>query len=363
MDAVSLLSLTKWLLIIIFLLVVYSMSMVLRLKKIDPFKDWNPTKMNGTLLFLFFIVGMIAAIWSSSYWYPKFAMVTDPASEHGVALDKMFWRTMWVSIAVVIVTNSILFYFAWRYQNRPGQKALYYPHNNKLEVIWTVVPAIVMTILVADGVRNWHKIMDPDEEIIASSIDIELTGRQFQWDIRYPGADKELGQAHIKFIEGVNTLGLNFDDTKTHDDVVATEIHLPVDVPVHLHIRSMDVLHSATLMHFRVKMDAVPGMPTKFFFTPKVTTAEMREIKGNPEFEYEMSCQQICGGAHYNMRRVIVVETMEEYQKWLSEQKPFYATYQEMTAPAPAPAPAEEEEPTTADVPATADTDILTSTN
>lgn len=354
MDAVSLLSLTKWLLILIFFLVIYSMALVLRLKKIDPFRDWNPTKINGGLMLLFLIGGMIAAAWSSSYWFPKFALVLDPASEHGVGLDRMFWRTMIVTIIVVIVTNGILFYFAWRYQERPGQEALYYPHNNKLEVIWTVVPAIVMTILIADGVSNWHNIMDPDEETIASSIDVELTGRQFQWDIRYPGVDKELGQAHVKYIEGANTLGLNFDDTKTHDDIIVTELHLPVDVPVHVHIRSMDVLHSPTLMHFRVKMDAVPGMPTRFYFTPSVTTKEMREIKGNPEFEYEMSCQQICGGAHYNMRRVVVVETMEEYQQWLSEQKAFYTTYKELN-------PGTEQ--TTAEASTSPDAEIITSTN
>lgn len=354
MDAVSLLSLTKWLLILIFLLVLYSMSLVIRLKKIDPFKDWNPSKVNGGLMLLFLIVGMIAAAWSSSYWYPKFALVIDPGSEHGVALDRMFWRTMIVSIAVVIITNTILFYFAWRYQQRPNQEALYYPHNNKLEVIWTVVPAIVMTILIADGVSNWHKIMDPDDEIKEASIDVELTGHQFAWDIRYPGPDNELGQAHVKYIEGANTLGLNFDDGKTHDDIITTEIHLPVGVPVHMHIRSMDVLHSATLAHMRVKMDAVPGMPTRFYFTPAVTTKEMREIKGDPEFEYEMSCQQICGGAHYNMRRVLVVETMEEYLEWLDSQKPFYATYKEMNPGI---------ETQTAEVSTAPDAEVLTSTN
>lgn len=354
MDAVSLLSLTKWLLILIFILVIYSMIMVLRLKKIDPFRDWNATKINGALMFLFFIVGTIAATWSSVYWYPKFALVIESGSKHGPALDAMFWRTMIVSVAVVLVTHSALFYFAWRYQQRPGQKALYYPHNNKLEVIWTVVPAIVMTILVADGVSNWHNIMDPDDAIKEASIDVELTGRQFQWDIRYPGADKELGQAHVKFIEGANTLGLNFDDGRTHDDIITTEVHLPVGVPVHMHIRSLDVLHSATFMHMRVKMDAVPGMPTRFYFTPAVTTKEMREIKKDPEFEYEMSCQQICGGAHYNMRRVLVVESPEEYQEWLTSQRAFYNIYKELNPGTDA---------KTAEMSTSSEAAILTSTN
>jgi cytochrome c oxidase subunit 2 len=332
MDAQSLLTLTKVLLAGIFLLVIYNLSLVFKIKQIDPFRNWNATKTNGALMMIFLVVGFIAAAWSSSAWYPDMGLVIDAASEHGAKIDGMFWRTMIVSILVVIVTNVLLFYFAWRYQERKGQKALYYPHNNKLELIWTLVPAVVMTILIADGVRNWHNIMDPDPETREQAIDVEFYGRQFDWTIRYTGPDKELGQTHVKYIDvgSGNQLGFNFDDPKTHDDIVVTEIHLPVNVPVHMHIRSQDVLHSATLAQFRVKMDAVPGMPTQFWFTPTVTTAEMREIKRDPDFEYEMSCQQICGGAHYNMRRVVVVETMEEYQAWLQEQKAFYATYREM---------------------------------
>ncbi|MEZ4688344.1 MAG: cytochrome c oxidase subunit II [Bacteroidia bacterium] len=211
-----------------------------------------------------------------------------------------------------------------------------------------------MALLIADGVRNWHNIMDPDDEIRAEAIDIEFYAKQFDWTIRYPGSDNELGQSHVKFIDIAkgNTTGLNFADKATHDDIIVTEIHIPVGQPVCMNIRSQDVLHSATLAHFRVKMDAVPGMPTKFYFTPTITTKEMREIKDNPDFNYELSCQQICGSAHWNMRRVLVVESEEEYQEWLKAQVPFYQTYLELiglnpdgskAAPAPAPTPVEAE--------------------
>ncbi len=357
MDAQLLITLTKVLLVIILVLVAFNLSMVFKIKSIDPFKNWNATKINAALLMVFMVLGFIFASWSSVKWAPTFTLVTDPASEHGVPLDAMFWRTMVVCILVTIITNFLLFYFSWKYQERPGQKAHFYPHNNKLELIWTLVPAVVMTLLIADGVKNWHSIMAPDDEIKENALDVEFYARQFDWTIRYGGADQELGQTHIKYIDNAtaNQLGFNYDDPRTHDDIVVTEVHLPVNVPVHMHIKSQDVLHSATLAHFRVKMDAVPGMPTNFWFTPTETTAARRERLGNPDFNYELSCQQICGSSHWNMRRVVVVETEEEFQAWLASQKPSYQAYKEKfenkntpSEPAPVEAPAEEAEPANA---------------
>lgn len=352
MEIQTLITLVQLLLLAMLGLVGYNLYLVFKLKGIDPFRNWSANNGNGIIFLLFLIFGGIAAVWSTYSWSDMFLFGQDAASEHGVAIDTMYNRTMLVSILVVIVTNTLLFWFAFQYRGREGQKALYYPHNNKLELIWTVVPAIVMALLIADGVRNWHNIMDPDEETRASALDIEFYAKQFDWTIRYPGSDGELGQSHVKFIDinKGNTTGLNFEDQTTRDDIIVTEIHVPVGKPVCMNIRSQDVLHSATLAHFRVKMDAVPGMPTKFYFTPTVTTKEMRKIKDNPDFNYELSCQQICGAAHWNMRRVLVVESEEEYQEWLKAQVPFYQTYLELnglqpdgTKAAPAPVPSEPE--------------------
>ena len=336
MEIQSLISITQLLLLGILALVGYNLYMVFKLKDIDPFKKINANKANGTLFLLFLVVGLIAAVWSTSAWYPLFMFGKDSASEHGEWIDTMWNRGMAVCIFVVVVTNTALFWFAYKYRGQ-GQKAVFISHDNKLEIIWTIIPAIVMALLIADGVRNWHRIMDPSDEIKAESMDIEFYARQFDWTIRYPGADGELGQTHVKYIDldRSNTIGFNFDDKKTRDDIVVTEIHVPVNQPIRMNIRSQDVLHSATLAHFRVKMDAVPGMPTTFYFTPTVTTAEMRERKGDPEFNYEMSCQQICGSAHWNMRRVMVVESQEEYDEWLKAQRPFYQTYQELNGLVP----------------------------
>ena len=123
-----------------------------------------------------------------------------------------------------------------------------------------------------------------------------------------------------------NTLAVDFEDPASHDDIRSSEMHLPVGVPVKLVIHSQDVIHNVGLAHFRMKMDAVPGIPTTLWFTPKYTTAEMKERTGNPNFVYEISCDQMCGKGHFSMRGVIVVESDIKYKTWLSLQSPEYKT-------------------------------------
>ena len=323
-------NLAQLLLVLIFILVSVNLYLVFRLKDIDPFAKWNANDINGKLFLVFLVVGLIAAFVSAGAWADMYILVKNPASEHGVKIDQMMINTTIVSVLVVLVTNSLLFYYAYRYRGTGNRKALYYADNNRLELIWTLVPAVVMAVLVFDGARVWYNIMltDPPQE----AVHIELNGKQFEWTIRYPGADLTFGDAQVRYIDEVNanSLGFNFEDKNGHDDLVVAELLLPVNEPIALTIRSRDVLHSATLPHFRVKMDAVPGMPTHFWFKPTKTTAEMRRETGNPEFNYEMSCQQICGNAHYNMRRIVVVETREDYNAWLAKQKPFYETWKSL---------------------------------
>ncbi len=328
MESQSLINIAQVLIASILLLVIVNLYLVIRLKNIDPFKKWSVNGINGALFMLVGIVGMVAAGVGFSKWYDLMILVRNPASIHGADIDRMFWNTMYVSVAVVILTNSLLFFYSWYYRGKPGRKALFYPENDRLEMLWTAVPAVVLIVLIGDGIRTWNNIF---KDVPENAVNIELNGKQFDWTIRYPGSDREYGYTSIDYINDGqgNTIGFNFEDPKSHDDIITTEIHLPVGVPVNFTIKSRDVLHSATMPHFRMKMDAVPGMDTYFWFTPTKTTEEMREITGNPEFNYEMSCQQICGGGHWNMRRVIIVETEEEYKQWLNSQKPFYASWKE----------------------------------
>jgi cytochrome c oxidase subunit 2 len=180
---------------------------------------------------------------------------------------------------------------------------------------------------------------------------VEIYAYQFAWRVRYSGEDRTLGEANVRFIEGINQLGVNETDPYAKDDIITTELHLPVDRPVLFKFRSQDVLHSAYFPFFRSQMNVVPGMTTQFGFTPTTTSKDIRnseymvdkvrninEIRKDNvnlgpdektyEFEYYLLCNKICGVSHYNMQMKIVVETEEEYQKWISEQQ----TFGELTA-------------------------------
>jgi cytochrome c oxidase subunit 2 len=163
---------------------------------------------------------------------------------------------------------------------------------------------------------------------------MEVTGKQFQWMFRYPGKDGELGKKDYKLIDPTksNPLGQDWSDKANEDDVVSTGImHLVVNKPVKLLINSQDVIHDVGLPYFRLKMDAVPGVPTTLWFTPTITTAEMKQKTGDPDFVYELACDQLCGNGHYSMRATIIVETQAEFDKWVASQQ---SQYQIAMAPA-----------------------------
>jgi cytochrome c oxidase subunit 2 len=245
----------------------------------------------------------------------------------------MLWLTIIVTGVVFLLTQVLLFWFAFKYQYSEKRTSYFFPHNNKLELLWTVVPAIFLTILVGFGLFYWFKITGDapkDAQIV------EITGKQFNWMMRYPGKDNVLGRKNYRLTDASsgNALGVDWEDGASHDDVEASEMHLVVGKPVQLVINAQDVIHDVGLVHFRLKMDAVPGIPTTLWFTPKYTTEQMKKITGNKDFVYEISCDQICGSGHYSMRGVIVVETQEEYDAWMASKKPQYITVKEGAAPA-----------------------------
>jgi cytochrome c oxidase subunit 2 len=193
-----------------------------------------------------------------------------------------------------------------------------------LEIIWTVIPTIVLVGLIVYGLAVWDEVIyaQDDQE---NPQRIEVYGKQFQWLARYPGEDGNLGAANYKFIKGTNAMGLDTNDVNANDDIITYELHMVVDKPVHLTFRSQDVLHSAYLPHFRVQMNCVPGMVTQFGFTPNKTTEQIREEMNNENFDYVVICNKICGAAHYTMKMIVKVESQEEYDEWLGQQPVFYA--------------------------------------
>jgi cytochrome c oxidase subunit 2 len=236
----------------------------------------------------------------------------------------MLWITFAITGAVFFLTQILLFWFAFKYQFRPDKKAFYYPHNNKLEMIWTTVPAITLCILVGFGIYYWVGITG---EAPANAMQVEVTGKQFGWIFRYPGKDNHFGKKYFRNINNENNeLGILWEDPASHDDVVVSQtMYLVKDQPVKLIIGSRDVIHDVGLPHFRMKMDAVPGTPTTMWFTPKYTTEEMKKITNNPDFEYEIACDQMCGNGHYSMKGIVKVVSPSEYILWRAQQKTAYS--------------------------------------
>jgi len=304
--------------------------------------QYEVNRSQGGYMILFLVVFLIGCVVSAVYFknYMLGYGPHLPASEHGSILDKMFNVTLFFTGIVFVITHILLFYFSWKYSAKKGKKALFIPHDNKLEIIWTAIPAVVMTFLVVGGLDAWNEVMaDVSED--DKYLEIEATGFQFGWNLRYPGADGLIGEKNYKLISSENPLGQNWKDEKNLDDFLATELVLPVGQKVRVRITAQDVLHNFYLPHFRVKMDAIPGMPTYFVFTPSKTTEEYRqELKKYPEynvpdpadpskmlwetFEYELACAELCGRGHYSMKRPVKIVSQEEYDTWLTSQSSYY---------------------------------------
>jgi cytochrome c oxidase subunit 2 len=346
----------------------------------------NPHKINGWLMILFMFGFLGAVIWEFKV-HGKYALIDNSASEHGVSVDSMLMTTLYITGAVFFITQIALFLFGFLYRYDPKRKALYYPHNNMLEYIWTLIPAIALTVLVINGFKKWSAITAKAPE---NAETVEVFAYQFGWNVRYAGEDKKLGEHSFNLISGSNPLGLgvpseyeklvkevkesldkNEDlfnrmqtipdptskeketmadlekrirlqkahisrlaamkgddrvfDNSSEDDLILKEIVLVKNKPINFVFRARDVIHSAYSPHFRMQMNCVPGMPTTFWFKPVKTTNEMRSILEDNSFDYYLYCAKICGNAHYNMKiKIRVVETEGEYQKWLAEQKPAF---------------------------------------
>ena len=303
----------------------------------------NDNKVQGYLMFGFLAFIYIFTIYGLLKWGGL--VLHTPASEHGLEIDRLMDIT-WILIFVVqAITQALLYYFAFKYSGKQGQEALYFSDSNKLEAVWSIIPAVVLAVLILYGLFAWTNIMFIDEE--DDAIVIELYAQQFKWTARYAGADNVLGKANVRYIEGVNTTGMDLNDPNGQDDFVTSEIHIPKGKKVHFKMRSQDVLHSAYFPHFRAQMNCVPGMVTEFAFTPTYTTTEYRELpfmqkkveninalrtkKSNElaalgqgpldpyTFDYLLLCNKICGTSHYNMQMKVVVDTPAEYKAWLSE--------------------------------------------
>ena len=328
---------------------IFELSQLTTGKKSDAtIADDADNRYNGYLLFAFLVFIYGITIFSFSK-YGKMVLPM-PASEHGVDYDRLMWISFAIIFIVQTITQFLLHYFGYKYRGEKGKKALFYADNDKLELIWTIIPVITLAALILYGLYSWTNIMDINDE--GDPLVVELYAQQFNWTARYGGEDNVLGDASARLIDidKANILGIDESDPNAVDDIIVKELHLPVGRKINFYMRSQDVLHSAYMPHFRAQMNCVPGMVTQFSFTPTITTEEMRlqpeiidkvkrtnkiraeraaagEENSDPwEFDYVLLCNKICGKSHYNMQMKIIVESEEDFQKWLDSQKTFGET-------------------------------------
>jgi len=321
------------LLAIVVAIAIWQITSIFNLKGVIATEKDNNTQGIIFALFGVFFYGLMIF----SFWKYSVILLPESASLEGARIDKLYMATMILILVVQAIIQFILFYFAFKYRGIKGRKALFYADSHKLETIWTVIPAIVLSGLVLYGLTVWNDVMDSSDA--ENPLIVEVYAKQFQWEARYAGADNELGLANVRNIKGINTMGVDMTDKNAVDDIPVRELRLPKGRKVIFKFRSQDVLHSAYMPHFRAQMNCVPGMVTEFAFTPSMTTEEMRlnektikKVEGinkiraekgeDPyEFDYLLLCNKICGASHYNMQMKIIVEEEADFNSWLSDQK------------------------------------------
>ena len=305
----------------------------------------------------------------------------EAASIEGVETDWLLNLNFVIILIGFFLTNFLLFYFSFKYVRKPGVKAYYYPHNNKLEMIWTIIPAIVLAAIIILGLKSWNKLTAISGD---DAVRIELFAKQYDWTARYAGADNVLGRHDYKLTADNNELALvtsntidssirimlegtsgieaiqrvlnNRDtvlndstmnvlrvelsrkerllrllfqmkgnhakglDNSAWDDIIQKDtLYLCVNQPYEFNFRAKDVLHSAYFPHFRAQMNAVPGMTTRTKFKPILTTEQMRKKMNDPKFNFVLLCNKICGGAHYKMKMIIVVKDKKSFDAWMKQ--------------------------------------------
>jgi cytochrome c oxidase subunit II len=250
------------------------------------------------IFFLIIIASIVFHIWSPWWWTPV-------ASNWG-NIDSTIELTFWITGSVFVAVCSFMSYCIWRYRYRPDRKAEYKPEDKKLEFRLTALTALGVIALLAPGLVVWNKYVTVPE----NALKIEVVAYQWGWNYRLPGKDGILGKTDIKLINDENPYGLNPDDPNSKDDILVmdADLHLEIDQPVKVELRSYDVLHNFYVPQFRAKMDTLPGIITYYWFTPTKTG------------DFEILCAEYCGTGHYAMRGKVLVDEKQDYSNWLAKQ-------------------------------------------
>ncbi len=248
------------------------------------------------------VVGSVVFHLVSPWWW------TPIASNWGY-IDTTLVITFWITGVVFAAVVLFMAYCVLRFRHQPGRKADYEPENKRLEIWLTVATSLGVIAMLAPGLVVWKQFVTvPDD-----ATEVEVVAQQWYWSYRLPGEDGKLGTSGVEWINSDNPLGVNPHDRFGADDVIieSGDLHVPIDKPVKVVLRSVDVLHDFYVPEFRAKMDMVPGMVTYFWFTPIRTG------------EFEVLCAELCGTGHAFMRGYVQVQEQADYDAWLQDQATF----------------------------------------
>jgi cytochrome c oxidase subunit 2 len=257
------------------------------------------------ILLILLVVGTVLFHFLSPWWF-------TPIASNWQMMDDTVKLTFWVTGFVFVAVNLFMAFAIIRYRHRKGRRAMYQPEDKKLEWWLTIVTTVGVVALLTPGLFVWAKFVT----VPADAAVVEVVGQQWNWSYRFPGKDGALGATDASLITADNPFGIDPNDSKGQDDVLVSnpELHIPVNKPVKILLRSRDVTHQFAVPQFRVKMDMVPGMVTYFWFTPTRTGS------------FNVLCEQLCGVAHFAMRGRVVVDEEPAFQAWLASQPTFADT-------------------------------------
>ena len=254
---------------------------------------------------IIFVLVIIASIifhfWSPWWWTPV-------ASNWG-NIDGTIILTFWVTGGVFVAICLFMAYCVWRYRYRPDRRAKYEPENKKLEWRLTWLTSLGVAVLLAPGLLVWNQFVT----VPKNAFNVEVVAYQWGWNYRLPGEDSILGKTDAKLVSYENPYGLNLNDPNGKDDIIVqdADLHLQIDQPVKINLRSLDVIHNFYVPQFRAKMDTLPGIVSYYWFTPTKTG------------KYEILCAEFCGTGHYAMRGTVLVDEKKDYNNWLAQQITF----------------------------------------
>ena len=247
------------------------------------------------------IASIIFHFWSPWWWTPV-------ASNWG-NIDATIILSFWVTGAVFVGVCLFMAYCVWRYRYRPDRRAEYEPENKKLEWRLTWLTSLGVAALLAPGLLVWNQFVTVPQ----NAFNVEVLAYQWGWNYRLSGEDGILGKTDAKLVSYENPYGLNLNDPKGKDDIIVqdADLHLQIDQPVKINLRSLDVIHNFYVPQFRAKMDTLPGIVSYYWFTPTKTG------------KYEILCAEFCGTGHYGMRGTVLVDEKKDYSNWLAQQITF----------------------------------------